>query len=552
MNNSHDLIVQNQLLNQEIKRRIDQISAINTVAAAVAQSLDLNVTLDTALQAVVSVVGTEAAGISLIDEEAGEVVLRAQYGWTFDFVQRNPMRIPLGKGMSGQVINNDDVLVYNNLSGDETYAVPGFTKEDFKAMAMAPMHAGGRIIGILSIMSHQPDSFDEALISVLRAIADTVGVAIENARLYEQHVEQENRLSAILHSTADGIIATDQTSRIRLVNDAAAQMLEVQPDRLLGIPLREASINNRVRSKLLNVLADPDDHDAPHKTDSFRVVLEEGREFHVLVSPVQIASQITGSGTMDGWVIVLQDITHIREAEIARVQFMQAAAHDMKNPLSVTLSSLHMLQNITDEQDCDDEADEIIDIARNALQRLQRLIDDLLQIEKIESGYGFLLTSVDIRELCYEIGAQIATMMENENIDFNVHIDDDIPVEADMDRNWIQRALHNFLENAIKYSSSVEHPAITLRVTTGEDTDTIHFEVVDNGPGIPPRARARLFDRFFRVHENARVRGSGLGLTIVKSVAEAHQGSAYIHSQEGSGSTFGIAIPVKQDGHHAP
>ena len=99
------LVVQNQLLHKEIKRRIDQISAINTVAATVGHSLDLNIVLNTALQAVTQVVEAEAAGISLIDEDANEIVLRAQLGWINDFVVDNPMRIPMGRGMSWEVIH---------------------------------------------------------------------------------------------------------------------------------------------------------------------------------------------------------------------------------------------------------------------------------------------------------------------------------------------------------------------------------------------------------------------------------------------------------------
>jgi two-component system, NtrC family, sensor histidine kinase KinB len=526
---------QTNLVNQNIQLH-QQISAINRVAATIGQSLDLSTTLDTALEAVVSVVGAEAAGISLIDEEAHEVVLRAQLGWLNDFVVDNPMRIPLGKGMSGQVINNDDVVIHNDLTGNEEYAVKSFSKEAFRSIAMAPMHARGRIIGILSIMSNHPNQFDEAVITVLKSIADTVGVAIENARLYEQHVEQENRLNAILHSTADGIIATDQHSRISLVNQAAASMLDVEPQNLIGIPLREAKIQIKVRDKLLLALSS----DSQNSNKSFQVSLEGGPELSVLVSPVQVFSQITGESSSDGWVIVLQNITHIREAEIARVQFIQAAAHDMKNPLSVTQKSIHMLEDMIETPD--DTMVEVMGMARSGIDRVQRLIDDLLNIEKIESGYGFTLDDIDIRELCYEISAQIQPLMLQHGIQYGMELDERVPRTARMDREWMQRALHNYLDNTVKYA-----PNGTVRFVIFPQDDNLHFEVIDNGPGIPLRAQSRLFDRFYRVDNRRDVRGSGLGLAIVKSVAEAHQGSAYIRSHEGEGSTFGLMLPLVQE-----
>jgi len=527
-----NLLLQNELLNQEIKRRVDQISAINTVAATIGLSLDLNVTLNTALEAVSQVVGAEASGISLIDEAAGEVVLRAQLGWINDFVVDNPMRIPLGKGMSGEVINNDDAVVHNNLRADEEYAVPSFGDEHFRSIAMAPMHARGKIIGILSIMSHRPQRFDADVVSVLKSIADTVGVAIENARLYEQHVEQENRLSAILQSTADGIIATDQNSRISLVNHAAAKMLDVKAMDLIGIPLREANIQTRVRNQLLLALSPA----ASDQQKSFQVSLEDGPELSVLVSPVQIMSQLD-ENKRDGWVIVLQDITHIREAEIARVQFIQAAAHDMKNPLSVTQSSIHMLEGMIDA--ADETVQEVIGIARTSIERLQRLIDDLLNIEKIESGYDFKRDEVDIREMAYEISAEIQPLMMQRSIQYKVQIDDQVPHFALLDRQWMHRALHNYLENAVKYAPGGN---VTFKIYLQDGA--LHFNIMDNGPGIPLSAQARIFDRFYRLNNRGDVRGSGLGLAIVKSVAEAHNGEAYIRSKEGNGSTFGLMLPL--------
>lgn len=527
------LYLQNQLLHQEIRRRVDQISAINTVATTVGHSLDLQVTLDTALKAVTDVVGAEAAGISLIDYKSGDVVLRAQLGWIHDFVVNNPMRIPAGEGMSGQVIQNDDLIVHNNLTGEEDYAVPSFSKEAFRSIAMAPMHARGRIIGILSIMSHKPDRFDSEIVEVLKAIADTVAVSIENARLHEQHVEQENRLNAILHSTADGIIATDQSSQIRLVNQAAATMLDVQPGELLGVPLREADIQVRVRDKLLLALA----QEGEASTQSFQVSLEEGRELSMYVSPVHINSQVEGESSMDGWVIVLQDITHIREAEKARVHFMQAAAHDMKNPLSVTQKSIHMLNSMLEASD--ETMREVLEIAGSGVDRVKRLIDDLLNIEKIQSGYDFKLAEVDVREMCYEISALCRPTMEGSATDFRVQIEDDVPQRMELDREWMHRAMHNLLENAAKYAPGGE----VIFKTYVQDA-SVYFEVIDNGPGIPIWAQTRIFDRFYRVADRKDVRGSGLGLAIVRSVAEAHQGEAYIRSREGEGSTFGIALPV--------
>lgn len=531
-----NLLVENQLLKEEIKRCISQISAINTIAATIGHSLDLNVTLNTAMESVLTVVDAEASGISLINEAADEIVLRAQIGWIQDFVEDNPMRIPLGKGMSGEVISNDNVLVYNKLSGKENYAFDSFKKEGFRSIVMAPMHARGEIIGILSVMSNKSNQFDDATVSMLRSIADTVGVAIDNSRLHEKHVEHENRLNAILHSTADGILATDLDGRVSVCNYAAAIMLDIEPHEIVGTALREADIQYKVLDQLLLAMT-PENQD--EEIQSFQVQVEGGRTISVLVSPVQAPSQVSRSARMeDGWVVVLQDITHIREAEIARVQFIQAAAHDMKNPLSVTQKSISMLEGMIAGDD--EMMVEVLGMARNGVGRVQRLIDDLLNIEKIESGYQFKLEEIDVREMLYEISAQAQAYMSERGIDYKMVIDNDVPMLVSLDREWIQRALHNYLENSAKYA-----PDGSVEFSIFAQNGNLYCEIKDSGSGIPLQAQARLFDRFYRVNSQRKdVGGSGLGLAIVKSVAEAHGGMVYVRSKEGEGSTFGIRIPI--------
>jgi signal transduction histidine kinase len=311
-------------------------------------------------------------------------------------------------------------------------------------------------------------------------------------------------------------------------------MLDVTAVEIQGAYLHIAAIQPRLRDKL--VLAVHPEAEDQHK--AFRVSLENGRELAVIVSSVLTPGMVSGEADSEGHVVVLQDITHLREAEIARVQFIQAAAHDMKNPLSVTQSSIHTLEGMLDKGDATQL--EVISIARKGIVRLQRLIDDLLQIEKVESGYGFHRDEVDVREMCYEVSAQIQPLMAEQQIDYRIYIADDVPFSIAVDREWMQRALFNYLENAAKYSRRRGHVAFRVYRQGAE----LSFEITDDGPGIPLRSQARVFDRFYRVEERRDVRGSGLGLAIVKSVAEAHGGSVYVHSQEGIGSTFGMLLPL--------
>ncbi len=536
MSGSIDLLAQNRLLTEEVKRRVNQISAINMVAAAVGLSLDLSKTLETALQATVDVTGADAGGISLLDKEVGEVVLRAQLGWIQDFVS-NPMRVPINQGMSGQVIQQNNIVVYNTLDGTESYAVPSFRDEHFRSIAMAPMHARGEIIGIISIMSHTPNRFDNDLQDVLRVVADTVGVAIDNAHLYETHVENERRLSAILQSTADGIIATDSNSRITMVNHTAETMLDIKSSEVIDMPLREIPVPARVRDQLLFALSST----AEERNKSFHVSLESGRVLSILVSPVFVESQVKQDKLKDGWLLVLQDVTHLHEAEVARAEFIQAAAHDMRNPLSVTQSSLVMLESMVESDDA--TVAEIFDIATQGIHRLQRMIDELFTLERIESGHDVNLQPVEIRGLCHEVSAEIKGLLKEKPMNYTQQIAPDVPSEVALDRAWISRAIHNYLENAVKYSPAGSDVQLHVYV----QSPMLHIEVVDNGPGIALAAQSHVFDRFYRLDNDSAVKGTGLGLAIVKSIADLHGGSVYVQSKPGSGATFGIRLPLAQN-----
>jgi two-component system phosphate regulon sensor histidine kinase PhoR len=536
MTDAHDtesLVHRNQLLSEEIRRRVDQLAAINTVAATISQSLDLTVTLETALDTVLKVIPVDSAGISLVDDAAGELVLRAQRGWRYDFVTQ-PMRIPLGQGMSGIVVREDEVLVTGNVSSsDPRLAYPEFASEDVQAMAMAPMHARGRVVGILSVMNHTPYEFGEDQIAVLRVIADQVGIALDNARLFEHTKEQSSRLSAVLNSSGDAIVATDSHGHINLVNATTEDLFDVEAEDLIGLPLRNAPLHPKLRDGLRRAMS----HESEGNT-VFEVTLDDGRFLSAIVSPVYAQPLLESGQETEGWVMVIQDITHLREAEQTRVNFIQAAAHDLRNPLSVTLSSLKMLASNPGE-----EADvnrDIIDMGIRGLNRMQDLIDSLLNLEHIQSGVGMQCKPVDVRELIERAAVDVQHDLQEANQQLGLDVPHELPVLMG-DMHWMHRALVNLLGNANKYTPPGGE--ITLRAYVQDDD--LYLEVQDNGPGIPPEAQTRLFERFYRVPGNdSQTKGSGLGLAIVRTVVEQHGGRVFVQSRVGQGSIFGMIFPL--------
>jgi PAS domain S-box-containing protein len=521
-------------LDDEVKRRTQQLAVINKVADTLNQPVDLNVTLQAALEAVLSVIPGDASGISLVDDGAGELVMRAQRGWNNDFVT-TPMRIKLGQGLSGHVINTGEVVITGDPASDPRHAAPSFEEEKVKAMVLAPMHARGKVIGVLSVTSHKSYKFSQDEINVLRVIADQVGLALDNAQLYERIRQQQNNMQAVLQSTADAIIAVNAYGIVSLLNYAAERLFDLDAEDHVGQLLFDLPLPTVMNEKLQEIITGKSNDGR----QTFEMQLNDACYLSGVVSPVY--SQLSlGEQKAEGWVVVLQDITYIKEAEKSRLQFIQTAAHDLRNPLGVTLSALTMLnKNWKDPTPTDKE---VFNIAINGINRMQDLIDDLLNLEKIDSGVDMNFAMISIPDVIERCTVDMRPVLDRKHQTLVLEVDLGMS-DYYGDSGWLYRALTNLVSNAHKYAP--DDTEITIRAGK-VDHDAV-IEVVDHGPGIPLEAQGRLFERFYRVpgptHE--KVKGTGLGLAIVKKIAEQHEGTVYVDSTLGEGSTFGMRLPYR-------
>lgn len=175
--------LQSARLYAETRRRAEEMAALNAIAARLGQSLELQEVLEAAMEEVTRVLDVEASAISLVNEENGELVLQAQRGLRYSHLG---MRVPLGEGMSGEVIRSGKTSISGDISQDPRLAVRDFAREETRAMALVPMHSHGKVVGILSAMSHSPHEFTSRDIALLEAIANQVGAMVQNARLFNE------------------------------------------------------------------------------------------------------------------------------------------------------------------------------------------------------------------------------------------------------------------------------------------------------------------------------------------------------------------------------
>jgi len=228
-----------------------------------------------------------------------------------------------------------------------------------------------------------------------------------------------------------------------------------------------------------------------------------------------------------------------RHAELvaqARADVLGVVAHDLRNPLSLIVTTTELLQ---EEDLAATQRKQVLDIARRAGKEMNRLIEDLLDTVQLESGkLSLVLEDVSVVAVCREADETFRPLAERRRLKLTANpCDDGVCVRADPVR--VSQVLGNLLANAIKFTP--EGGDVTFGASPSEKE--VVFEVRDTGPGIPPEQIEHLFDQFWQARKNDK-RGVGLGLTIAKGIVEAHGGRIWCHSVVGEGSTFAFSLPA--------
>ena len=225
-------------LEQEVRVRDRALAALNEVAAAASMTLDVDEVLRRALALALDVVEVEAGAISVLDESKSELVFRVQQGWRVnDFVSYG-VRVPADQGLSGLVMATGEPVITGDVSHDSRLAVPEFRSEGVEAMVLVPMRARGRAVGVLSAMSYAPRDFDLDDVTVLSAVADQIGVVLENARLFEdarRRAQELTTLQAISMQVATTldlwtVLETIASSTLELTGAAVAEIHLYEPE----------------------------------------------------------------------------------------------------------------------------------------------------------------------------------------------------------------------------------------------------------------------------------------------------------------------------------
>ncbi|MCX6639468.1 MAG: ATP-binding protein [bacterium] len=362
-----------------------------------------------------------------------------------------------------------------------------------------------------------------ALSNALNEMAEQLHIRIASI------TRQRNELETVLSSMVEGVLALDVEERIIKINHAAERLLDIKASEVQGRYIQEVVPNPDLHRFVANLLS------ARAYTEGEIILLNR-----------QIFIQVRGTLLRDatqhdvGALIVLNDITRIRRLENLRKEFVANVSHELRTPITLIKGFVETLQDgaIKDKT----QRDNFLEIINKHVDRLNAIIEDLLQLSYLEQGAekdDVHFSSEDIREAITASVQSCEAKAAGKNIHLRVQVENE--AKAKINLILIEQALINLLENAIKYS-----PVDTVIEVGLDQTETeIVLYVRDSGCGIPIEHLSRIFERFYRVDKNRSREqgGTGLGLAIVKHIALVHHGSVSVESAVGKGSTFRIHIP---------
>ena len=359
----------------------------------------------------------------------------------------------------------------------------------------------------------------------------------------EQNIEQltleRNKLEAVLMSIANGVVVCDNNDKVVLVNNHAQNLLEVGEENILNSEIQQytdTAGNFCFKDKI-----------EQFKDTPLEVIESKPLEFNIIIDKRVLKSLISPMFTRNkdyvGYIIVLIDVTREAEMEQMRAHFISNVSHELRTPVTVLRSYIDTLYHYGNEFDYETQK-EFIGTINQEIIRLNRMVNDILDFSKLEADVKLEKKPVNMAKLVEDCINQVSILTQEHNIKVLVSKDDEIP-DIELNYNSIERAFTNLMSNAIKYSP--ENGTITVKISALRNTNEVEVTVTDEGCGIAPEHQKKVFDRFYRVENNTHtIKGTGLGLNLVKTTIEKHHGGrVFVKSELGKGSTFGFILPVK-------
>jgi two-component system phosphate regulon sensor histidine kinase PhoR len=508
---------------ERLQRQLQQLSVLYEVGQALAASLRLEEILPPMVEAAIHFTGAEEGSVWLLDE-SGEVLRLYLHRSRIPEpeVAAPPTTLRVADSLPGRAIRTGRPILLG----------PGLHKLDtgvlVRALLYVPMQAHGRALGVLGVVHRLSEAgFSEADVHLLRMLGDYAAVAIEKARLFEAMQAEKGKLEAILQGIEEPVLVTDFAENLILFNRSAQQHLGL-PAEAMGRPLRAVVAHEELHALF-------DRKPLPGHTVRQEITLSDRLTFQASLTAV--------AGV--GYVVVMQDITYLKELDRIKSEFLSIVSHDVRTPLTTIRGYVSLLPRVGP---LNPRQQEFVEKVERAMRTIVELLNNLLDLSRLESGHALSMERCSPAQILHEAIQIIRPQAEEKGQALVLEIPPDLPTLYG-DPRRLEQVFLNLLSNAVKYTP----PGGRITVRAMERDGHLMVQVSDTGVGIPPADLPHIFSKFYRVRrEGETTEGTGLGLAIVKSIVERHGGRVWAESEVGKGSTFTVLLPCRPEAPPAP
>lgn len=518
--------VANARLLEQAQEHVSELITLQETGMKLSSSLDLDTVFDLVAAAALKLIDATYVQLCLLNEDMEETENKSLGAC-------GSVPPSYHEGLKRSVVTDAEPIVINTPATHPLYASQkvGGTLE---AVAGFPLKRGDLTRGVLIVAFKVPHLFSDRELRLLSLLTDHGAMAIENARLYQESVEHERRLTAILEQTFSGIMLIDADRCVTHVNAGLEAIVGLPAERIIGQRIEDTfDVALWGAESLLQKAIDSGSRMPPRETTL--AVAEGSRDVLQGVSPL-----VGAQGQVHGYVISLADITFLKEIDRLKSEIVANVSHELRAPLASIKAYTEILLDDIEGADTD-LRHQFLTVIDQETDRLSDLISDVLDLSRLESGRAQIRKQKVRLEDVIEDTIALFRMQLGEK-ELQVATDtsrDGTFIEAD--RDLVSTIIKNLLSNAIKFS----HPGGHIRIQAEKRAANVLLSISDEGIGIPEDAIPNLFKKFYRVQSttDSGIQGTGLGLALAKEAAEAHEGSISVTSAVGKGTQFVVTLP---------
>ena len=508
------------------------LELLYNVSRELTTSLDLHTVLTRVLFLSISNVGAERGTLIVVDQTGRPVDAAIVFGSQLHSHTLEKLQETLDQGLAGWVVRNRQSVLVSDTSTDARWVRrpdDDVNHSGPKSAIVVPVLAREHLVGVLTIVHLVPGFFTPDHLALAEAIASQAGTAIFNAQLYDSLQSVNRRYRELFEDNIDPILISNWDGKILEANRQAAKTTGYDLVELLSHTVFDLhEVSQESLGEKFSQLEDG-------LTISYESYMKTAKKGTI---PVEVYVRKVNLSNENAVQWILRNISERKELDVMREDLAAMIYHDLRSPLANIVSSLDMLEAIIPPSSSP-SLEMLFNITTRSIDRMQRLINSLLDINRLETGNPITnQKAIDPHVLVNEAMDAVRPIVESKHQVVQISLPSDLP-ELWVDTDMIRRVIINLVENATKFTPMNE----TLMIGGQLEGDWVKMWIIDHGQGISPEFHQHIFEKFTRLQSDRFPKGMGLGLAFCRLAVQAHGGKIWVESEINKGSTFIFTLP---------